>query len=233
MCDERLWHGGGGAIPSAIEACGFGLTCIDFQDDASITAMALRALNQCEGALILIGFSMGGIVALEIVRLAGNRIVALGLIDTTSHADAHGPQRLRQQEDVRQGHLEQVVTQEMKPNYLAPCHAKNTAMLDLLCAMAMDLGPNVFIAQSEALRTRHDLTPVLGTLKIPAFVASGRDDILCSPQRHRDMANAIDGAQLHLIPDAGHILPLEQPHILAQRLSQFLMSTKQQDPTHD
>lgn len=222
MCDARLWSGGEDAITRAINACGLAFTCVDFHDDATITQMALRALRSRDGPLIPIGFSMGGIVALEMARLAQDRIVALALIDTTSHPDTRGTERLRQQDDVRAGHLQRIVTDEMKPSYLAPCHAKDTTMLDLLCGMAMDLGPDIFITQSEALRTRADLTPILAELTVPTIIASGSDDILCSPQRHREMAAAISNAQLHLIPDSGHILPLEQPHILARLLSQFL-----------
>lgn len=187
--------------------------------------MAQRALDANDGALIPIGFSMGGIVALEMAHLAPDRIVGLGLIDTTSHADTRGAERLRQQDDVRAGQLQRIVREEMKPNYLAPCHAKDNQMLDLLCDMAMEMGPDIFITQSEALRTRADLTPILADLTMPTIIASGSDDILCSPQRHREMAAAISNSQLHLIPDSGHILPLEQPHILAGLLSQFLTTT--------
>ena len=225
MCDARLWRGGGGAIVRAIEAQGYLVHDVDFGCDETIDAMAARALSICDGTLVPIGFSMGGIVALDMCRQAPARIVALGLIDTTCHPDTRGQERLRQQQDVRDGRLAQVVTQELKPNYLAHCHADDAKLLDLLCDMALQLGPDIFVAQSEALRTRADLTPMLGQLNMPVFIACGAQDSLCPPALHRDIAAAIPQAQLHIVNDAGHILPLEQPIILADLLSQFLTST--------
>jgi pimeloyl-ACP methyl ester carboxylesterase len=225
MCDARLWAGGDGAIFKAIAGHGLTHRCVDFRDDSSITAMANRALELVAGPLIVIGFSMGGIVALEMARIAPDRLIGLGLIDTTSHADTRGPQRLRQQDDVRAGKLEQVVVQELKPNYLAPCHAGDTGLLTLLCDMAMQLGPGVFIAQSEALRTRADLTPTLGALTMPVLLACGAHDALCPPSVHHEMANLISQAHLHIVADAGHILSLEQPQAFAGLLSQFLTTT--------
>ena len=149
---------------------------------------------------------------------------ALGLIDTTSHADTRGPERLRQQENIRQGQLARVVTEELKPNYLAPCNAKNGLLLTLLTDMALNLGPEIFIAQSEALRTRADLTPLVNKIEVPVFLACGMHDTLCPPDLHRDMAAMIAKAHLHIVEDAGHILPLEQPAALARLLSDFLAS---------
>jgi pimeloyl-ACP methyl ester carboxylesterase len=230
MCDARLWQGGDSVITKAIEAQGLIVQIVDFKDDSTIEAMAARALGLTDTDIIPIGFSMGGIVALDMVRQAPDRIAAIGLIDTNSHADTRGPQRLRQQDDVRQGQLERVVKEELKPNYLAPCNRTNAALLTLLCDMAMDLGPDIFGTQSEALRTRDDLTPVLNDLKVPAFVACGAHDTLCPPSLHTDMARQIGDAQLHHVDDAGHILPLEQPAILAGLIAQFLISTRGPKP---
>jgi pimeloyl-ACP methyl ester carboxylesterase len=225
MCDARLWTAGDGAIVKAIVACGLAFSHVDFENDASIETMAHRALSSTEGALIPIGFSMGGIVALEMHNQAPDRIAAIGLIDTTSQADTRTTERLRQQDDIRQGHLERVVLEELKPNYLAACHAKDAELLELLRDMAMALGPDVFITQSEALRTRSDLTDVLGNINVPVLLACGREDTLCPPERHEQMAAMIKDAHLTIVEDAGHILPLEQPNVLAMLLSNFLTST--------
>lgn len=225
MCDGRLWDGADYAIKSKIRACGLSFSCVDFADDATIEEMAARALAAHEGDLIPLGFSMGGIVALEMYRQAPQRIVGLGLIDTTANPDSRGTERIRQQDDIRAGHLERVVLEELKPNYLAKCHANDEGLLTLLRDMAMDLGPDVFIAQSEALRTRTDLTSVLTDIRVPVLLACGREDSLCPPELHQKMTTMIKYASLTIVEDAGHILPLEQPVILAGLISQFLTST--------
>jgi pimeloyl-ACP methyl ester carboxylesterase len=87
--------------------------------------------------------------------------------------------------------------------------------------MALKLGPEVFMAQSEALRTRRDLTAVLPSLYMPVLVGCGARDELCPPSLHRAMADMIPNAHSICIDDAGHLLPLEQPHALAKSLTTF------------
>ncbi len=222
MCDARLWHGSDKAIIRAIEALGLRVSCLDFKDDASIEAMAQGVLSEHQGPLIPIGFSMGGIIALSMHHQAPKRMAALGLVDTTPKADTRGEERLRQQAEVRSGQLERIVSEELKPNYLAKCNASNMVLRALLRDMAMDLGNDVFVAQSEALRTREDLSWTMADIDVPVFIACGREDILCPPDLHKWMGEMIQGATLTIVEEAGHILPLEQPEILAAHIAGFL-----------
>jgi pimeloyl-ACP methyl ester carboxylesterase len=226
MCDARLWSGGGNALTTALLGLGLTADHVDFGQDISITYMAKRALSVHDGPLVLIGFSMGGIVALEMARIAAKRITALCLIDTTANADTRGPLRLRQQEAVASGELVRVVVEEMKPAYLARCHRQDQALLAVLRDMAVDMGAAVFTSQSEALRKRADLTPVLAGLAMPVMLACGQEDTMCTPAMHQAMANQIGDATLTIVPNAGHILPLEQPAILAKLITQFLTTKR-------
>ena len=193
----------------------------------SIDAMARVCLAQVNGSLIPIGFSMGGIVALAMARLAPQRIGAMGLVDTNASADsfARAALRPRQQHDVCAGELERVVIEELKPNYLAAANRSDEDLLSLLRDMALALGPRIFVAQSEALRTRLDQRHVLPKLNVPTFVACGEEDELCPPALHHKMAAAARDAELHVVSGAGHMLPLEQPAILARLLSIWLQRT--------
>jgi pimeloyl-ACP methyl ester carboxylesterase len=110
------------------------------------------------------------------------------------------------------GQLAQVVADELKPNYLAAANRQDPALLSLTMQMALDLGPEVFIRQSEALRTRPDLRTVLDGLAIPTLLLCGAEDALCPPGWHRDWAERIGvSASLRVIEGAGHLLPLERP----------------------
>jgi pimeloyl-ACP methyl ester carboxylesterase len=189
--------------------------------------MATHALNSHEGTLLLIGFSMGGIIALEMAAIAMGRLVGLVLIDTTARADTRGSERLRQQEEVRAGCLDRVVREELKPNYLASCNADNQPLLALLRTMALDLGPDVFIAQSEALRTRADLSFVLPKLSMPVLLACGDEDRLCPPALQHALANDIPRSKSIVIAKAGHLLPLEQPKLLANALSSYFATLQE------
>lgn len=216
MCDARLWT-------DAVRDTLPGATDGNTMRDATIPAMAARALAAAEGALLPVGFSMGAIVALEMVRQAPERIAGLVLLDANASADL--PERAivrpRQQADVRAGGLEAVVVGELKPNYLARANRNDRALLDLLRTMALDLGPDVFVAQSEALRTRADLRAVLPTLDVPVLIACGAEDALCPPAWHETMAAGARRATLCVVADAGHMLPLEQPRRLARMIAEW------------
>jgi pimeloyl-ACP methyl ester carboxylesterase len=216
MCDARLWTRDVRAVlPGAVDA--------DLTRDDTIAAMAERALAARAGTLLPVGFSMGGIVALAMAERAPERIAGLVLLDTNASADLpeRAAARPRQQADVRAGALERVVVEELKPNYLAAANRGDAALLALLRDMALALGPEVFVRQSEALRTRPDLRHVLPALDAPVLLMCGAEDRLCPPEGHRALAADARAATLYVVPDAGHMLPLEQPAALAAALSSW------------
>jgi len=204
MCDARLWS-----------AATFHRSVLhaDLTSDDTIAAMASRVLAEAPERFVAAGLSMGGIVALEIARTAPKRLAGLVLIDTNASADLpeRSAARVAHQQGVRDGHLHDIVGEEMKPTYLAAENRERRDILDLLMAMAEDLGPDVFIRQSEAIRTRPDARMVLGGIACPTLVLCGAEDRLCPPEWHRVMASAIPGAAIEVINGAGHLPPLERP----------------------
>ena len=218
MCDRRLW-------PDRVRSLLSGAVDADVTQDDRVAGMAQRILSSIDGPLLPIGFSMGAIVALAMAELAPHRITALGLLDLNASADLaeRSIERPRQQAEVRRGALERLVVEELKPNYLAERNRRDPALLTLLRSMALELGPDVFIRQSEALRTRRDLTPVLSALRCPVFLACGEEDLLCPPEWHKRWADMIGpSVSLEIIGGAGHMLPLEQPIELGARMANWL-----------
>ena len=225
MCDERLWRGEKGAIVNALGARA-PVRDADFSQDDSTAALAERTLAATAGSLIAVGFSMGAIVALEMWLQASERIAGLVLLGYNATADlperaAHRP---RQQAEARGGGLARLLAEELKPNYLAAAHRVDTALLDLLLDMGMRLGPEVFVRQSEALRTRADRRAVLHDIGVPVLLGCGVEDALCPPAWHADWAARIPDATLFTVPDAGHMLPLEAPLTLARHLDAWLIA---------
>lgn len=217
MCDERMWAATRAALRGRELA-------VRVPAESSIEAMAEACLGAHPGTLVPIGFSMGAIVALAMADVAPDRIAALGLIDANPGSDRpeRAAVRRRQQRDVLDGNLERVVSEELKPAYLAEANRPDEALLALILDMALGLGPDVFVAQSEALRTRGDYRHVLGSLDVPLFLACGEEDELCPPELHREMAQSAAHAELHVVEGAGHMLPLEQPDALNAELSAWL-----------
>ena len=217
MCDERLWHD----MPCALLA---EAVHADLSRDDTIAKMAERTLAGTDGALIPIGLSMGGIVALEMARQAPTRIAGLVLSDTNAGADLpeRAAARPAQQKRVLAGELKTLVADELKPAYLAKRNRDNHSLRALILQMAVDLGEVVFVHQSEALRTRDDLRCVLDEFVGPILLTCGAEDRLCPPEWHYAMAARCANAEVEVIDGAGHLLPLEQPDQFAATVLSWL-----------
>lgn len=216
MCDARMWGG--------IDQ-GLGVPVIHHIPTGAETMPDLAALFLADAPpqFALAGLSMGGILAMEILRQAPNRVTRLALLDTNPRAETAAVQSRRgpQIDRALGGDLEGVMRHDMKPNYLAPGPNK-AAILDLCMDMALALGPEVFARQSRALRDRPDQQATLATFKGPALVLMGAEDRLCPLDRHQRMHDLMPQSRLHIIPGAAHLPPLEQPDATARALRDWL-----------
>jgi pimeloyl-ACP methyl ester carboxylesterase len=219
MCDHRLWRDVGliDTYPNVHAA---------ITQSESIEALAQDVLKKVEGPIIPIGFSMGAIVGLMMAKLAPERMVAMVLSNTNCTADLpeRAVARLTQQAHVREGQLSMIVRDELKPHYLSPLTQgkKRAEILDLTMEMGLDLGPEVFLHQSEALRTRPALCDVISEFDGPILVIAGADDSLCPPAWHAAMAARNRRANYVEIEDAGHLVPLEQPAVFTRAIFDWL-----------
>lgn len=221
MCTDRLWT----PVAERLIAEGHTVRHAPVLDQYSTVEMADAVLATIDETVVTIGFSMGAIVAAEMARRAPTKIAALGLIAFNASADLpeRAEVRPRQQAEVRAGRLTAIVADELKPNYLAAANRRDADLLDTVMRMAHAVGPEGFIAQSEALRLRDDLRPALPHLTMPVMLACGSEDRLCPPEWHRNWASKIgSNAQFDEIAGAGHLLPLEQPDALADALLGWL-----------
>jgi pimeloyl-ACP methyl ester carboxylesterase len=204
MCDARMW----GGIPAALHPREVAHAIPD--QGETMAAIATAILAEAPPRFALAGLSMGGIVAMEMLAQAPERIERLALLDTNPLAELPDVQARRGPQIARAlaGGLAEVVRDEMKPNYLA---RRDPAVLDLCLDMALGLGPEVFRRQSLALRDRQDRTVALAAFRGPALVLMGEGDRLCPLDRHRLMHRLMPQSQLIVIPGAGHLPPLEKP----------------------
>lgn len=218
MCDARLFAPQVAMLSLACSVMVCPLTGAD-----RVQALAARVLADAPPRFVLGGLSMGGIVAMEVVRQAPGRVAGLILMDTNplpeapDRAAAREPQMIA----VRTGRLRQVVAEEMKPNYLAPGPGREP-ILELVLDMALALGAEVFVEQSRALQRRPDQQGTLRRLACPALVLCGEHDALCPVSRHELMAELIPDSRLRVISGAGHLPTLEQPDAVTGALAEFL-----------
>lgn len=222
MCDGRLFEHQIAAF-SAKRA----VMIAPLTGHADFTEMAEAILANAPLKFALGGLSMGGIAAMEIIRLAPKRVTRLALMDTNHLADTQERLDMRdaQIEQAARGGLYAIMREEMKPNYLSDGPNKN-AILDLCMEMAQTLGPEVFISQSLALKVRRDQTENLKTIQVPTLVLCGEDDTLCPVSRHETIRDLIPGAVLSVVKDAGHLPVLEQADMTNDILGQWLSGPK-------
>ncbi|MEM7520974.1 MAG: alpha/beta fold hydrolase [Pseudomonadota bacterium] len=218
MCDARLFG------PQIAElSAEMAVTVAPVTQGERIEEIASSLLDLLPKRFALAGLSMGGIVAMELLRRAPDRITRIALLDTNPLAETPvvAANREPQIVKVRSGRLLEVMRDEMKPNYLAP-GPQRAEVLDLVMDMAEVLGPDVFIRQSRALQRRRDQQAVLRKCRVPALVLCGEHDQLCPVKRHTFMAELIPYAELVVLGGAGHLPTLEQPAATTAALRTWL-----------
>ena len=218
MCDARLFAPQIAALSGRLPILTAPISARERVED-----LAADILAWAPPVFSLAGLSMGGIVAMEVLRQAPGRVQRLALLDTNplAEADEIRARRGPQIEAVKAGRLESVMRDEMKPNYLAAGEGR-AAILDLCMEMALGLGSEVFVRQSRALMGRPDQTAVLKACHLPALILCGREDALCPLERHELMAGLILGSRLTVIEGAGHLPTLEQPDAVTVEFRRWL-----------
>lgn len=217
MCDARMW----GGLPAALHP----RTVIHALPTGADTMadLARDVLRLAPPRFALAGLSMGGIVAMEVLAQAPDRVERLALLDTNPRAEAPEVQARRgpQIERALAGGLRAVIRDEMKPNYLADGPDRQS-ILDLCMDMALALGSRVFARQSRALRARPDQTATLAAYPGPALVLMGAEDRLCPRDRHDQMHALMPQSRLVVIKGAGHLPTLERPKETTAALRRWL-----------
>lgn len=218
MCDARLFAPQMGAF-SAEHPILF-IPPVGTDSMADLARQVLEAAPPC---FAIAGLSMGGIIAMEVIRQAPERISRVALMDTNPLADPpeKAPIREAQVLKVRRGGLVEVMREEMKPTYLADGPDK-PAILDLCMEMAEALGAEVFASQSNAIQRRRDQSETLRNLSVPALLLCGEADQLCPISRHELMHDLIPNSRLEMIQGAGHLPTLEQPDRTNEALRNWL-----------
>lgn len=216
--DHRLWSGQTAALAGLAE-----VMVGDLTRDDSLGAMAERVLSAAPPSFALAGLSMGGYVAMEIMRRAPGRVERLALLDTTARPDL--PEQTQRRKDAvelaRSGGFDKIMP-TMLPLLLHPEHLKDEAITGLAKDMARAVGAEAFARQQAAIMARPDSRDSLSAVACPTLVLCGAEDALTPPDRHDEMAALIKGARRVSIPHCGHLSPLEQPDAVSAELRAWL-----------
>lgn len=218
MCDARVF----GPQIAALST-DYAITVAPVTGGERIEEIASGLLDLLPRKFALAGLSMGGIVAMEVLRRAPERVTRIALMDTNSLAET--PQTAANYEPaiikLRSGQLREAVEALLPPEALAdgPDRADIMAMV---LDMADHVGETAIIRQIRALQRRRDYQSVLRRCKVPALVLCGAQDALTPVKRHSFLADLIPYANLEVIDGAGHLPPLEAPEATIAALEGWL-----------
>lgn len=223
LSDERVWAPVAEALaprwPGRIFA---------FPGHASLETMARAVLDATEGPLVLIGHSMGGRVALEAARQAPARAAGLVLANTGVHppapAEAAGRQKLI---DIARADGMAALADAWLPPMLGAARAAD--LLPEMRAMVTGYTLDDYCGQIAALLGRPDAGPVLAGFPGPVLLLAAEEDGWAPPAQHAAMHALAPRATYTLVPDAGHMLPVEAPAAVAAALGNWLDATFRKD----
>jgi len=196
----------------------------DLTQGETLEAVADAVLAAAPATFALAGFSLGGYVAQQILRVAPERVERLALLDTSIRADT--PERLAQRQALAHSArttpgLFHGFGEKLMHSYVAPSRLHDHALLDQVRAMTTRLGAEVFARQS--LLARLDGHDVLLNWRKPLLVLCGADDAITPPALLAEIAALVPESRLVEIPDCGHLSPLEQPRAVTDALREWLV----------
>lgn len=188
--------------------------------DDSVPEMARSVLAAAPERFALAGHSLGGIVALEVLRQAPHRVTLLALCNTSGRppSDEQLTAWARLRERVEAGEFLTAASEVAVTNL--PEHRRGDAELVERCErMARSVGADGLLRQLAAQATRPDSLPFLADIAVPTLVLSGAVDQISPPALQQELAAGIDGAERVMVPGAGHMAPLEDPAAVAAHLA--------------
>jgi len=222
-CDAAVWTAMQAALPASVQPW---IAEGALQDDIGDMARTLLRDAPAE-RFALAGHSLGGRIALEVMRQAPQRVSHLALLDTGWQPRAGGEAGAREQTqrdelvEIARREGMRAVGERWAPGML---HADRLgdAVHDEVLAMVARQSVERFAAQQTALLARPDAADVLARIHCPTLVLCGRQDGWAPLERHEEMARRIAGARLAVVEDSGHMSPMEQPAAVAAELVAWL-----------
>jgi len=199
------------------------VTVANHRRGSTLGEIAGHILEAAPPRFALGGFSLGGYIALEILRRAPERVVRLALIDTSARPDTpEQTERRRQLLDIAAAGGFARIPDLQFANAVHPGRGGDERLKAIHREMALDNGPEAYASQQAAIIGRPDSRPDLASIACPTLVLVGDGDQITPPEIAREMADAIPSARLAVIAQAGHMALLEQPEAVTRELVAWL-----------
>jgi pimeloyl-ACP methyl ester carboxylesterase len=218
MCDEAVWAGQVEALRAHVE-----VRIPVFRGFRSLRDMAEAVLADAPAQFSVVGHSMGGRVAFELMALAGNRIERFAVMDTGAHPVQSGEPSKRQilLDAARRKGLQAVADAWIGP-MLHPDNQQDEALVRQINDMILRNTVADYEGQVTALLGREDRIPLLGQIRQRTWLLCGEDDTWSPVVQHEAMLEQLQDGVLRVIPHAGHMSTMEQPAAVADLLVEWL-----------
>jgi pimeloyl-ACP methyl ester carboxylesterase len=189
----------------------------------TIGAMAEATLALAPPTFALVGFSMGGYVAFEILRRATQRVERLALMDTQATPDSAESTKRRRAllEQTKIGRFHGV-QRTLLPQLVHSRHIADDAITQPIFDMAQEIGADGFVREQRAIIDRADSRRMLVDIDVPTVVIVGRQDQVTPLPRSEEMAADIANSRLIVLEECGHMSPLEKPAEVTAALRRWL-----------
>lgn len=213
----RVWRAQIDSLGDRVEA-----RVADASAHDSMAALADAALEGMPERFALAGFSLGGYVALEIMRRAPRRVLGLCLISTSARPEPEEMKPQREKSAALALRDFDKLMANMRPFMLTPEHLNDAPLNTEIDAMMRAAGAEAFGRQTRAIVARADSRALLPSITCATLVACGREDRVTPLKFSEELAAAIRGARLEIIDGAGHMLPMEAPAALTAAMAAWL-----------
>lgn len=218
LCTRALWEPQLAALADVAD-----MTVPDHTRHDTMGEIASSILAKAPGRFALAGLSMGGFIAVEMMRQAPERVTRLALLDTNVRPET--PERSVQRRALialaeREGARK--VQEQLLGVLIHKDRLADTALVEAVLKMGEDTGTEAFKRQQAAIMGRPDNRPILGSIRVPTLVVVGREDALTPLEMSQEIAGAIPGARLEIVGDCGHLSTMERPEAVNRALRAWL-----------